>query len=328
MYAHGKPSVIGCAQAQQLGIITVNIDDIGSKAGVDVNNSTDELKSKAGADVNKSADHIQSKAGANVNSPAKVAAAQGKLTKELILKEYKDCFDKIGRFPGEKYHIKLIDNTVPVVHPPRTVPMQILPLYKAELDTMLVEDIILPVTEPTEWVYSIVCHVTEKPDGTKKVRLCLDPKDLNKNICREHYYSKTIDEILPLLHGAKKVSASDTNKGYFHVEMDYESSLLCTFNTPFGRFRPKRLPFRVKIAQDVYQCRLDEIFKDIPNVAGIADDILVCGSSDIEHDLSFINMLEACRLNNVALNLGKLQFKQEKINILWTYSYRERITAC
>ena len=49
-------------------------------------------------------------------------------------------------------------------------------------------------------------------------------------------------------------------------------------------------------------------------MAGIADDILVCGSSDIEHDLSFINMLEVCRLNNVALNSGKLQFKQEKIN--------------
>ena len=40
-----------------------------------------------------------------MNNPAKVAVAQGKLTKELILKEYKDCFDKIGRFPGEKYHI-------------------------------------------------------------------------------------------------------------------------------------------------------------------------------------------------------------------------------
>ena len=52
--------------------------------------------------MNKSTDHIQSKAGADVNNPAKVSAAQGKLTKELILKEYKDCFDKIGRFPGEK----------------------------------------------------------------------------------------------------------------------------------------------------------------------------------------------------------------------------------
>ena len=81
VYAPGKPSVIGCAQGQQLGIITVNIDDIESKAGADVNNSTDELQSKAGADMNKSTDHIQSKAGANVNDPAKVTVAQGKVTK-------------------------------------------------------------------------------------------------------------------------------------------------------------------------------------------------------------------------------------------------------
>ena len=203
MYAPGKPSVIGSAQAQSLGIITVNNDDIESKAGADVNKSTDHIQLQAGTD--KSTDHIQLKARANVNNPAKIAAAQGKLTKELVLKEYKGCFDKIGRFPVEKYHIKLIVNPVLAVHPPRTVPVHILPLYKAELDKMLAEDIIVPVTEPTEWVNSIMCHVTEKPDGTKKLRLCLDPKDLNKNICREHYYSRMIDDILPLLHGAKKV---------------------------------------------------------------------------------------------------------------------------
>ena len=118
--------------------------------------------------------------------------------------QYKDCFDKVGRFPGEKYHIQLIDNPVPVIHAPRTVPVHILPLYKAELDIMQAEDIIVPVTEPTEWVKSIVCNVIEKPDGSKKDRLCIDPQDLNKNIHREHYYSKTIDEILPLLHGAKR----------------------------------------------------------------------------------------------------------------------------
>ena len=132
VYAPGKPSVIGCAQAQELEIITVNIDEIESS-----------------------------------DNPAKQAAAQGKLTKELILKEYKDCFDKVGRFPGEKYHIQLIDNPVPVIHAPRTVPVHILPLYKAELDKMQEEDIIVPVTEPTEWVNSIVCNVTEKPDGSK-----------------------------------------------------------------------------------------------------------------------------------------------------------------
>ena len=173
-----------------------------------------------------------------------------------------------------------------------------------------------------------MCHVTDKPDGGKKVRLCLDPKDLNKNIKREHYYSKTIDEILPLLHGSKKISAGDTNKGYYHVELDYESSLLCTFNTPFGRFRPTRLPFGVTIAQDIFQRRLDEILKDVPNAAGIADDILVFGADDIEHDQSFINMLETCRRNNVSLNSEKLQFKQEKVSFLWTYTHRSRVTAC
>ena len=179
---------------------------------------------------------------------------------------------------------------------------------------MIEQGVIVPVTEPTEWVNSIVCHVTDKPDGGKKVRLCLDPKDLNKNIKREHYYSKTIDEILALLHGSKKISAGDTNKGYYHVELDYESSLLGTFNTPFGRFRPTRLPFGVKIAQDIFQHRLDEILKDVPNAAGIADDILVFGADDIEHDQSFINMLETCRRNNVSLNSEKLQFKQAKVS--------------
>ena len=51
-----------------------------------MNNSANEVQSKAGADMNKSTADIQFKAGVDVNDPAKVAAAQGKLTKELILK--------------------------------------------------------------------------------------------------------------------------------------------------------------------------------------------------------------------------------------------------
>ena len=67
-----------------------------------------------------------------------------------------------------------IDTPAPVVQALRTVPVQILSLYKAELDQMLAEDITVPVTEPTEWVNSIVHNVTEKPDGSRKARLCID----------------------------------------------------------------------------------------------------------------------------------------------------------
>ena len=279
--APGHPSMIGCRQAQELGIITIHVEEVSSDSA---------------------------------SPAAQQAAHHVGLSKATVIDEYKDCFDKIGRFPGDQYHIQLIDNPTPVIHPPRTVPVHVLPLYKAELEKMIADDIITDVTEPTDWVNSIVCNVKETPDGKKKVRLCLDPKYLNKSIRREHHYSRTIDEILPLLHGKKYFSVVDTTKGYWHVELDYDSSLLCTFNTPFGRYRFKRLPFGIVVSQDIFQRKLDDVYKNIPNVTGIADDIIVFGSTEKEHDQAFVNMLEATRANNVSLNSGKVQFKQQSVN--------------
>ena len=55
------------------------------------------------------------------------------------------------------------------------MPLHILLLYKRHLDKMQGEHIIVPLTEPTESVNSIVCNVTEKPDGSMKATLCIDP---------------------------------------------------------------------------------------------------------------------------------------------------------
>lgn len=280
-----SPSLLGCRSSQELGIITVNL-------GEDI------------SVIESPKQHYE------VNS---FHCHKKLLTKSAVLKEYSDCFDKIGKFPGDKYHITLKDNALPVIHPPRTVPVQILPLYRTELEEMKANDIIAEVTEPTEWVNSIVCNIKDAPDGKKKVRLCLDPKDLNKNIQREHYYTRTLDEIMPLLHGKKYFSVVDTKKGYWHVDLDEESSYLCTFNTPFGRYRFKRLPFGVKVSQDIFQRKLNEVYKDIPNVTGIADDILVVGETQEEHDEAFLKMLKASRANNIGLNSEKLQFKQESV---------------
>ena len=52
-----------------------------------------------------------------------------------------------------------------------------------ELDWMVKEGIIAPVTEPTEWVNSMTYPV--KPNGD--LHICLDPKDLNKAIMWQYY---------------------------------------------------------------------------------------------------------------------------------------------
>ena len=41
-----------------------------------------------------------------------------------------------------------------------------------------------------------------------------------------------------------------------------------------GRYRYKWLQFGVALAGDMFQRKIDEIFKNIPNVFGVVDDIL------------------------------------------------------
>ena len=41
------------------------------------------------------------------------------------------------------------------------------------------------------------------------------------------------------------------------------------------------------VAPDVFQRKLDAIFLDIPGVMGIADDMVIYGKTDLEHDKTF-----------------------------------------
>ena len=111
-------------------------------------------------------------------------------TKEYILHEYADFFRGIGTLPSGPYHIKLEDSFKPVQHPPRSVPFGMLSAYKAELDRLVKEGIITQVHNHTEWINSIVQVMKED----SSLRLCLDPKDLNKAIERNQWYSRTLDD--------------------------------------------------------------------------------------------------------------------------------------
>lgn len=113
---------------------------------------------------------------------------------------------------------------------------------------MTKDSIIVPVTEPTEWVSSLM--IVEKKNGT--LRICIDPKDLNLAMQRSHYPTPTLEDITNNLKGAKVFSTFDAKNGYWQVELTEEASLLTTFNTPFGRYRWLRMPFGICAASEVF----------------------------------------------------------------------------
>ena len=110
--------------------------------------------------------------------------------KEEVLQKYAQVSTGLGRLE-KRYHI-LIDPTVsPVINAPRTIPAALRKRVKVELDDMEKRGVIRKVEEPTDWVNSMA--IVEKPDGS--LRICLDPRHLNKGIKREHFQLPTIEVI-------------------------------------------------------------------------------------------------------------------------------------
>ena len=84
------------------------------------------------------------------------------------------------------------------------------------------------------------------------------------------------------------------------MKLDEASSKLCTFNTPYGRYRFTRLPFGKKSASEVFQHRMSELFEDVEGVKAMINDLLIWGKDDDEHD---------ARLNQVLKRASEVTLK-------------------
>ena len=70
--------------------------------------------------------------------------------------------------------------------------------------------------------------------------------------CENTFPLKTIDDVISNMPNAKVLSKFVAVSGFWQMQLDDESSKLCTFNTPFGRYRFTRLPFGIKSASVVF----------------------------------------------------------------------------
>ena len=125
--------------------------------------------------------------------------------------------------------------------------------------------------------------------ATGKVRLCPDPVHSNQALIRQTHRGPTLNGKLPKLNHVKYLS------GYHNLKLDEKSLYLTTFACQFGQFGAA--------AGDMFQGKISEIFNDMPNVFGIADDILVVGYEDDgrDHDESVQKVLQRCRKVNLKL---------------------------
>lgn len=91
-------------------------------------------------------------------------------------------FTGIGKLQRE-YRVTLKDDARAVAEPARRVPLALQPQLTEEMDRLEAAGIITKTREPSDWVSSLV--VVHKKNG--KLRICMDPRNFNEAIKREHF---------------------------------------------------------------------------------------------------------------------------------------------
>ena len=233
--------------------------------------------------------------------------ASANITKQ-IQKEFEEVFMGIGCFEGMfSLHVK--PDNKPYQVPSRHVAYALQKLFKEGLEKLQRQDIITPLgmDETLEWCNSFILV----PKAKSKVRVCLDLAKLIQVLIRPVHRAPTLNDIFLKLNNVKYLSLIDVSSGYHNIKLDNRLSYLTTFTHQFGNYRYKTLPFGAAATGDMFQHMVDEIFKDLPNVFGIGDDILVEGydSDGKDHEETLWWVLQIYRHVNLKLNRDKCHFR-------------------
>ena len=125
--------------------------------------------------------------------------------------EFPQLFTGLGKLKTE-YQIKLNPEVKPVcLYTPRRIPHALLSKVKTEIDSMLQQGIISPVTVPTEWCSGIV----PVPKANGRGRICVDLTPLNKAVKREVHPMSSVDESLAVLGESGVFTKLDANSGFW-----------------------------------------------------------------------------------------------------------------
>ncbi|XP_063586309.1 uncharacterized protein LOC134763680 [Penaeus indicus] len=220
------------------------------------------------------------------------------------------AFDgKVGLFKGEAV-LKLSPDAKPVQLAPRAVPQSLLPELKKQLDEMEKEGIIRECPETTDWVHNLVLPV-KKSGG---LRICLDPRNLNKHLIRNVYYTASFEDAQHSFRNGKLFSTLDAKCGYWTKKLSPESQLITAFNTPFKKYCFVRMPFGLSVSSEIFQQEMDNSLTGIPGTFPCADDVKVQGSDELRHDINLLETVYRATKAGLKFNPAKCNIKKPRVS--------------
>jgi hypothetical protein len=133
-------------------------------------------------------------------------------------------------------------------------------IEREQVNTQVDEWICEDIVQPSLSEYASPVVLARKKDGS--IRLCVDHRELNKQIIKDRYPLPLVEGQLDLLQGARYFSTLDLKNGCFHVYMDEQSRKVTVFIVSDGHYEFLRIPFGLCNSPAVFQRFINAVFRD------------------------------------------------------------------
>ena len=124
-------------------------------------------------------------------------------------------------------------------------------------------------------------------------------------------------EMLLNLEGFQYDTSLDLNTCYYNIRISQQGSNLCTIILPWGKYRYKRLLMGVSNSQEIFQEKINKMFRGLEFIRPYINDLLMITKGDWSDHLEKMEQtLQKIKDNGLKCNVEKSFFGQIEIEYL------------
>lgn len=221
-----------------------------------------------------------------------------------------------------EHRIHLKPNAVGKQQKPYRLPPQKREILRQQLDNLLDQGVIAPVSEAEQLpITSPIVLVTKRNESShnqtssQSYRFCCDFRHLNSQTEDFRYsipnlqeLTESFSEIVP-----NYITSIDLSSGFFQMGISQDSSRYTAFNTAFGTYKFLRLPMGLKTAPSSFQLLMDKILHGLKFKTCLCylDDVLILSETFSQHLADLKEIFQRFRQAGLKLGPKKCHFAAE-----------------
>ena len=141
-------------------------------------------------------------------------------------------------------------------------------------------------------------------------------KQLNDNTIFYGYFLPHKETLIHTTRDKKSHSKFYCKSGFYQIKMDEESKPLTAFSTSQGHYEWNVLPFGLKNAPQIFQRKMDNMFKGYDFIPVFVDDMLISSENEEQHLEHLNTFVDLCITHEIGLSKKKSIIGESKIEFL------------